>query len=209
MKALIRVPGALSGAEGQRTAAAVDSRPADPDLHRRQLCARLERRPEGHGPDHADPDRHRAHRLCAEPHDARSGRHHFVAVSAQARRRCHALRRRRAGAGRCARRGGQDWSAPARSTAGRAARRWPRSPARSRRGQHLHSLANVPADQVQHAQRHVPGQRGLRFMASAGADLPRPTRTLQALQEGSSTTPPSSSRPGSRSRSRSRSAWAR
>ncbi len=39
-------------------------------LHRRQLRARLERRPEGHGPDHADPDRHRADRLRAEPCDA-------------------------------------------------------------------------------------------------------------------------------------------
>ena len=30
------------------------------DLHRSQLRARLQRRPEGHGPDHAHPDRHSA-----------------------------------------------------------------------------------------------------------------------------------------------------
>ena len=35
-----------------------------------QLRPRLQRRPEGHGPDHADPDRHGADRLCAEPRDA-------------------------------------------------------------------------------------------------------------------------------------------
>ena len=40
---------------------------ADLHLHRRLLRAWLERRPEGHGPDHADPHRHRADRLCAEP----------------------------------------------------------------------------------------------------------------------------------------------
>ena len=34
------------------------------------LRPRLQRRPEGHGPDHADPDRHRADRLCAQPLDA-------------------------------------------------------------------------------------------------------------------------------------------
>ena len=39
-------------------------------LHRRQLRAWLQRRPEGHGPDHADPDRHRADRLRAEPRAA-------------------------------------------------------------------------------------------------------------------------------------------
>ena len=35
-----------------------------------QLLPRLERRPEGHGPDHADPDRHRADRLRAQPRAA-------------------------------------------------------------------------------------------------------------------------------------------
>ena len=40
---------------------------AGPHLHWRQLRARLQRRAKGHGADHADPGRHRAHRLCAEP----------------------------------------------------------------------------------------------------------------------------------------------
>ncbi|KAJ8134602.1 hypothetical protein OY671_012185, partial [Metschnikowia pulcherrima] len=65
-------PRALCRTEGRRAAAVVDSRAADLHSHRRQLRARLERRAEGHGPDHADPDRHGAHRLCAEPRRARS-----------------------------------------------------------------------------------------------------------------------------------------
>ena len=60
-------PRALCRAQGPAAAAVVDPRHPDPDLHRRELRARLERRPEGHGPDHADPDRHRADGLCAEP----------------------------------------------------------------------------------------------------------------------------------------------
>ena len=63
-------PGAVRRARRQQAAAAVDPRPPDPDLHRRQLRPWLERRPEGHGPDHADPDRHRADRLRAEPRAA-------------------------------------------------------------------------------------------------------------------------------------------
>ena len=39
-------------------------------LHRRLVRPWLQRRPEGHGPHHADPDRHGAHRLCAQPRDA-------------------------------------------------------------------------------------------------------------------------------------------
>ena len=42
MKYLDQAPGALHSAQGQRPAAAVDPRPADPHLHRRQLRARLE-----------------------------------------------------------------------------------------------------------------------------------------------------------------------
>ena len=41
--------------------------PAHPHLHRRQLRPRFQRRSKGHGPHHAHPDRHRTHRLCAEP----------------------------------------------------------------------------------------------------------------------------------------------
>jgi phosphate/sulfate permease len=58
---------ALRGPEGREAAAVLDPRPADPHLHRRQLRPRLERRSEGHGPDHADPDRHGADGLCAQP----------------------------------------------------------------------------------------------------------------------------------------------
>ena len=54
-------------ADRQHAAAAVDPRPAGPDLHRRFVLPWLQRRPEGHGPDHADPDRRRADGLRAEP----------------------------------------------------------------------------------------------------------------------------------------------
>ena len=62
---------ALRGPQGRRQAAAVDPRAADPHLHRRLLRPWLQRRPEGHGPDHADPDRHGAHRLCPQPRRCR------------------------------------------------------------------------------------------------------------------------------------------
>ena len=62
--------GALRRAEGRPAAAVVDPRHPDPDLHAGELLPRLQRRPEGHGPDHADPDRHGADRLCAQPRDA-------------------------------------------------------------------------------------------------------------------------------------------
>ena len=63
-------PRAVRGAQGQHAAAVVDPRPADPHLHRRVVRARLERRPEGHGPDHADPGRHGADGLRAQPRHA-------------------------------------------------------------------------------------------------------------------------------------------
>ena len=43
------------------------------DLHRRVLRPRRQRRPEGHGPDHADPDRRGADGLCAQPDHERRG----------------------------------------------------------------------------------------------------------------------------------------
>jgi PiT family inorganic phosphate transporter len=46
--------------------------------------ARLQRRPEGHGPDHADPGGHGAHGLCAEPRDAGRLYRQFVAVAEMA-----------------------------------------------------------------------------------------------------------------------------
>ena len=63
--------GALQGAEVGRAAARLDSRPAGPHLHARFVLPRFQRRSEGHGPHHADPDRRRADRLCAEPRLAR------------------------------------------------------------------------------------------------------------------------------------------
>jgi hypothetical protein len=50
--------------------ALVDSRPVDPDLHRCVFRPRFQRRPERHGPDHADSGGHPAHGVCAEPDDA-------------------------------------------------------------------------------------------------------------------------------------------
>ncbi len=44
-----------------------DSRADGADLHGRELFPRIERRAEGHGADHADPDRHGADGVCAEP----------------------------------------------------------------------------------------------------------------------------------------------
>ena len=70
MKALIRKPRALHRADHRLAAAAVDPRPADPDLHAGVVLPRLQRRAEGHGPDHADPDRRRADRLRAQPRRA-------------------------------------------------------------------------------------------------------------------------------------------
>src|ERR1039457_4521377 len=52
---------------GGGAAAAVDPRAAGADVHRRELRARLQRRTEGHGADHADPDRHSAHGVRFEP----------------------------------------------------------------------------------------------------------------------------------------------
>ena len=80
--------------EGDAAAAALDPRPAGADLHAGVVLPRLQRRPEGHGPDHADPDRRRADRLCAEPRDA--GPSHaaqFVAASQTRRRRSSTPRR--------------------------------------------------------------------------------------------------------------------
>ena len=58
---------ALHRAHLRQAAAAVDPRPADADLHAGVVLPRLQRRSEGHGPHHADPDRRRADGLCAQP----------------------------------------------------------------------------------------------------------------------------------------------
>ncbi len=89
-------PRTLQRAERHGAAALVDPRHPDPDLHRRQLRARLERRPEGHGPDHADSDRRRPDRLRAQPRDA-GQRHAAVPRDIHVRRAdAGPLQRRRA-----------------------------------------------------------------------------------------------------------------
>ena len=65
-KALIPNKAAVRSPEGGGAASVLDSRPAGPDLHGRQLRARLKRRAEGHGADHADSHRHGAYCLRAE-----------------------------------------------------------------------------------------------------------------------------------------------
>ena len=60
----------VPGAGDRRAAAGVDPGPAGLHLHGGQLRPRLERRAEGHGADHADPDRHGPHRLRPQPRAA-------------------------------------------------------------------------------------------------------------------------------------------
>ena len=61
---------------------------ADPDVHGRELLPRIERRPEGHGADHADSDRHGADGIRGEPcGDDRADRGLRRGV-ARRRRRC-------------------------------------------------------------------------------------------------------------------------
>ena len=74
-KFFIRDKRLYTAPEGDAPPPLVDSRSAGPYLHRRQLCAWLQRRPEGHGADHADPHRHRADGVRSEPcHHAGSSR---------------------------------------------------------------------------------------------------------------------------------------
>ncbi len=67
MKLVVRVPSSLLRPRFRRAAAALDPRTAHSHLHPRFVLPRLERRPEGHGPHHAHPDRRRSDRLCVEP----------------------------------------------------------------------------------------------------------------------------------------------
>ena len=110
---------ALRGAQGRQAAAVVDPRPADPHLHRRLLRPRRQRRPEGHGPDHADPDRRGAHRLRPQPHHARhASRRPSSPTAHQAQARVRRPRRARAPVEPPTRRAGPSATpcAPARST---------------------------------------------------------------------------------------------
>ena len=65
-----QTPGALFRAEGRPAAADLDPRHSGVDLHAGELLPRFQRRSEGHGPDHADPDRYGADRLCAQSRHA-------------------------------------------------------------------------------------------------------------------------------------------
>ena len=63
--------GALHRPNHQQAADVVDSRSSHAHVHPGFILSRLQRRPEGHGPDHADPDRRRADGLRAEPRPGR------------------------------------------------------------------------------------------------------------------------------------------
>ena len=76
--------GAVCRAERQGTAAVLDSRPADSDLHGRFVRARFERRAKGHGPHHADPDRYGANGVRAEQGSHTGGNADLLAVAHQA-----------------------------------------------------------------------------------------------------------------------------
>ena len=66
--------GALHRPDHQQAADALDPRAARAHLHAGLVLSRLQRRPEGHGPHHADPDRRRADGLCAQPRAGRGPR---------------------------------------------------------------------------------------------------------------------------------------
>ena len=65
-KRLIKFPALYEAPKDNAAAAVAHSRADGAHLHRRQLLPRLQRRPKGHGPDHAHPHRHRAHGLRAQ-----------------------------------------------------------------------------------------------------------------------------------------------
>ena len=58
------------------------------DLHRRLVFPRQQRRPEGHGPDHADPDRRHADGVCAEPRHSRRYDARYFCRRCRPRRMC-------------------------------------------------------------------------------------------------------------------------
>ena len=86
-------PRALRESSRHGTAAAVDSPVAHLDLHRRQLRPRVQRRPEGDGPHHAHPDRHRSDCLCVEPRSAGDARPRLRRRVGAGRRRARVTRR--------------------------------------------------------------------------------------------------------------------
>ena len=165
----------------------VDPRPADPDLHRRQLRPRLQRRAEGHGSHHADPDRHGADGLCAQPRHA--ARRAGVRRPGDGRAAARSTSMR-AGprAGRSARRASTRLRAHAQVERRGRCRRWPRSRAASpTRCEPTARSRKMPADdRHQHPQRHVPDVRG-RCASSARtriqASTPRRRATSAAFKK--------------------------
>jgi len=84
MKYLIKRPELYASPKGNTPPPLWNPRPPHPHLHRGELRPRLERRSEGHGPNHADPDRHRAHRLRTQPRHAAEPDGSVIANSAAA-----------------------------------------------------------------------------------------------------------------------------
>ena len=74
MKAVIRVPELYTAPKTNKPPSIWIRGLADPHLHAGLVLPRLQRRPEGHGPHHADPDRRRADGLCAQPRAGRRPR---------------------------------------------------------------------------------------------------------------------------------------
>ena len=74
MKAVIRAPELYTAPTTNKPPTRWIRGLLDAHLHARLVLSRLQRRPEGHGPHHADPDRRRADGLCAEPRAARGPR---------------------------------------------------------------------------------------------------------------------------------------
>ena len=203
--------GALQGAQGQQAAAPVDSRTSGADLHRRELRARIERRPERHGTHHADPDRHRADGLRAQPHHARAGCRHASSRSRR-RRRPRSAHYAKGPAPADPHAGCDRYRALSLGHAGEHCPRSWRSPRRfSSQVDAPIRMDKVPAGRDgQHSQRDVSGERGPALPRQVEVDrrLRRRQGERSPRTRRSSTIRPSSFRPGSRSRWRSRSASA-
>ena len=209
---IIRVPGALRRAEGQRAAAPVDPRHPGPHLHAGELLPRLQRRSEGHGPDHADPDRHRADRLRAQPRAAETAGGQTVRLEVESGA-ARVIEHKAAGynvTGNPRARGNHLCLQSHHSTKV-PFRRWPRWCATSQPGPR--STGRSPRSRRSCRQSRNDmylASEAIRFLMKDNASelSPEEIKTLNAYK-ARSTTRPNSFRPGSRSRWRSRSASAR
>ena len=194
--------GALHGARRQEAAARADPRPAGADLHRRIILPRQQRRTEGHGPDHAHPDRRCANRLRAQSRDARE---HHAGVPADDAGRAKRCSRRMPGAlHRPA------TAAAARATVGEALKtkdgEQARGLRRARRADRRYRPAGegLRRDQsragrrhAERAQRHVPGIGcGARDGREPGGLRQRGYGEAEVAADRRWTAAPGSSRPG-------------